>query len=51
VINPERWSLQRRSVLTGFAALGASAAIGGDQVMAMIEQNTLKRRGRWVARM
>jgi uncharacterized protein (UPF0248 family) len=45
VINPERWSLQRRSVLTGFAALGASAAIGGDQVMAMIEQNTLKRRG------
>jgi uncharacterized protein (UPF0248 family) len=45
VINPERWSLQRRSVLTGFAALGASAAIGGNQVMAMIEQNTLKRRG------
>jgi uncharacterized protein (UPF0248 family) len=45
VINPERWSLRRRSLLTGFAALGASAAIGGNQVMAMIEQNTLKRRG------
>jgi uncharacterized protein (UPF0248 family) len=43
--NREPWSPQRRSVLTGFAALGASAAIGGNQVMAMIEQNTLKRRG------
>jgi hypothetical protein len=38
------WSLQRRTLLTGFAALGASAVIGGDPLMAAIEQNTLKRR-------
>src|SRR5262245_47349809 len=39
------WSLQRRTLLTGFAALGASAVIGGNSLMAAIEQNTLKRRG------
>jgi hypothetical protein len=38
-------SLQRRSLLTGFAAFGASAAIGSNQVMAKVEQNNLKRRG------
>jgi uncharacterized protein (UPF0248 family) len=37
--------LHRRTLLTGFAALGASTAIGGNRVMAAVEQNTLKRRG------
>jgi Arylsulfotransferase (ASST) len=37
--------LQRRTLLTGIAVLGASAALGQNQVMAAIEQNTLKRRG------
>jgi hypothetical protein len=45
MINRELWSLQRRTLLTGFAALGASALIGGNEVMAAVEQNTLKRRG------
>jgi hypothetical protein len=47
MIDYEPWSLQRRALLTGFAALGASAFIGHNQVMAAaaIEQNTLKRRG------
>jgi hypothetical protein len=43
--NPEALSLQRRTLLTGFAALGTSAAIGSDQVIAAVEQNTVKRRG------
>jgi uncharacterized protein (UPF0248 family) len=43
--NPESLSLQRRTLLTSFAAFGASAAIGSDQVMASVEQNTVKRRG------
>jgi uncharacterized protein (UPF0248 family) len=43
--NPESLSLQRRTLLTSFAAFGASAAIGSDQVMAAVEQNTVKRRG------
>jgi hypothetical protein len=38
-------SLQRRSLLAGFAAFGASAAVGCNQVMAKVEQNNLKRRG------
>jgi uncharacterized protein (UPF0248 family) len=37
--------LQRRALLTGIAVLGASAALGQNQVMAAIEQNALKRRG------
>src|SRR5262245_28483095 len=38
--------LQRRTLLTGSAALGTSAAIGCNQaVAAAVEQNTLKRRG------
>jgi uncharacterized protein (UPF0248 family) len=37
--------LQRRTLLTGFAVLGASAVFGQNQVVAAIEQNTLKRRG------
>jgi hypothetical protein len=45
MINHEPWSLQRRTLLTGFAALGASTAIGSIQAMANVEQNTLKRRG------
>jgi uncharacterized protein (UPF0248 family) len=45
MINHEPWSLQRRTLLTGFGALGATAAIGSKQVMAAVEQNTLKRRG------
>jgi hypothetical protein len=45
MINHQPWSLQRRTLLTGFAALGASALIGGSQAMAAVEQNTLKRRG------
>jgi hypothetical protein len=45
MINREPWCLQRRTLFTGFAALGASAIIGCDQVMAAVEQNTVKRRG------
>jgi uncharacterized protein (UPF0248 family) len=45
VINYQSCSLQRRALLTGFAALGASAVFGCNQVMAAVEQNTLKRRG------
>jgi uncharacterized protein (UPF0248 family) len=45
MINHEPWPLQRRTLLTGFAALGASAVVGRDQGMAAVEQNTLKRRG------
>jgi hypothetical protein len=45
VINDEHCSLQRRTLLTGFAVLNAGAVFGGTQVMAMVEQNTLKRRG------
>jgi uncharacterized protein (UPF0248 family) len=41
--NPESLSLQRRTLLTSFAAFGASA--GFDQVIAAVEQNTVKRRG------
>jgi hypothetical protein len=45
MINHDPSSLQRRALLTGFAALGAIAVIGGNKVMAAVEQNTLKRRG------
>src|SRR5947208_17125282 len=45
MINHEPLSLRRRTLLSGFAALAASAVIGGNQVMAAVEQNTLKRRG------
>jgi Arylsulfotransferase (ASST) len=45
MIKHEPWSQQRRTLLAGFAALGANAVIGNNQVMAAIEQNTLKRRG------
>jgi len=45
MINQEACSLQRRALLTGVAVLATSAAIGGNEVMAAIEQNTLKRRG------
>src|SRR5215831_17900178 len=41
----EPWSLHRRFVLAAFATLGASTIIGGNQVMAAVQQNTLKRRG------
>jgi Arylsulfotransferase (ASST) len=41
----EYWSMQRRMLLMGSGALGASAAIGGSQAMPELEQNTLKRRG------
>ena len=44
-INHEPSSLRRRTLLSGFAALAASAVIGGNQVMAAVEQNALKRRG------
>jgi hypothetical protein len=45
MMNHEPSSLQRRTLLSGFAALAANAVIGSNQVMAAIEQNTLKRRG------
>ena len=45
MIKQEPSSLQRRALLAGFAVLGASAVIRGTQAMAMVEQNTLKRRG------
>jgi len=44
-VSPQPWKLQRRALLTGFAMLGAGALIGGNQAMAAVEQNTLKRRG------
>jgi hypothetical protein len=37
MINRELWSLQRRMLLTGFAALGASALIGGKRAMFLSE--------------
>src|SRR6516225_8872287 len=43
--NHQPWSLQRRALLAGLAGLAASTATGGNQLMAAIEQNTLKRRG------
>jgi uncharacterized protein (UPF0248 family) len=45
MLSHEYWSMQRRMLLMGSAALGASAAIGGSQAMPELEQNTLKRRG------
>src|SRR5215469_4225075 len=45
MITDKPWSLQRRTLLTGFAALGASMAIGSTRVTAAVEQNTVKRRG------
>jgi hypothetical protein len=44
-ISPQPWKLQRRALLAGFVILGAGALIGGNRVMAAVEQNTLKRRG------
>ena len=41
----EPWSPHRRLVLAALAALGASTILGSNQVMAAVEQNTLKRRG------
>jgi hypothetical protein len=44
MINLEPWSAQRRTLLTGFAALSANTIIGCNRVMAAtVEQNTLKR--------
>jgi hypothetical protein len=45
MIDHQPCSLQRRTLLAGFATLAASTVIGGNQLMAAIEQNTLKRRG------
>ena len=45
MLNYEPALLRRRTLLAGFAALAASTIIGGNQLMAAIEQNTLKRRG------
>src|SRR5262245_5211704 len=45
MIDHQPWSLQRRTLLAGFAALAASTVIGGNPLMAAIEQNTVKRRG------
>src|SRR5262249_41389188 len=45
MIDFQLWSLQRRALLVGLAGLAASTATGGNQLMAAIEQNTLKRRG------
>jgi len=45
MISDEAFSPERRTLLTGFAAIGMNAVIGGNKVMAAIEQNTLKRRG------
>ena len=44
-VSPQPWKLQRRALLTGVAILGAGALNGGNQAMATVEQNTLKRRG------
>ena len=45
MINHQPWSPQRRTLLFGFAAAGATALLGRNQAMAAVEQNTLKRRG------
>ena len=45
MLSHEYWSMQRRMLLMGSAAIGASVAIGGSQAMPELEQNTLKRRG------
>ena len=45
MIDHKPWSLRRRALLVGLAGLAASTATGGNQLMAAIEQNTLKRRG------
>jgi uncharacterized protein (UPF0248 family) len=45
MIDHQPWSWQRRALLAGLAGLAASTATGGNQLMAAIEQNTLKRRG------
>ena len=45
MVDHQPWSLQRRTLLAGFATLAASTVIGGSQLMAAIEQNTVKRRG------
>ena len=45
MIDHQPWSLQRRVLLAGLAGLAASTGMGGNQLMAAIEQNTLKRRG------
>jgi len=45
MIHHQPWSLQRRTLLADFAALAASTIIGGNPLMAAIEQNTLRRRG------
>ncbi|HTB39848.1 MAG TPA: hypothetical protein VK777_22355, partial [Reyranella sp.] len=45
MINHDPSLLQRRSLFAGFAAFGASAAIGCRPALAKVEQNVLKRRG------
>ena len=45
MVKHEPFALQRRTLLGGLAVLGASAAFGGSEAMATVEQNTLKRRG------
>jgi len=45
MLSHEYWSMQRRMLLMGSAAVGASVAIGSSQAMPELEQNTLKRRG------
>src|SRR5499433_2837689 len=45
MIDHQPWSLQRRALLVGLVGLAASTATGGNQLMAAIEQNTVKRRG------
>ena len=45
MINHQPVFLERRTLLAGFATLAASTVIGCNQLMAAIEQNTLKRRG------
>src|SRR5499427_5337921 len=45
MISKERWSLHRRTLLTGLVGLGAAAVIEGNKAVAAVEQNTLKRRG------
>src|SRR5215470_3336094 len=45
MINHQPVFLERRTLLAGFATLAASTIIGGKELMAAIEQNTLKRRG------
>src|SRR5262249_9451155 len=45
MIDHQPWSLQRRTLLAGFAALAASTFIGVNPLMAGIEQNTANRGG------